>query len=612
MREAEEAKKLFTADEYAGFGTTQEDRHRRETVIDLFRPGGETMGVKLLKKMGWKEGQGIGPRIRRRARGDSSTETHLFPPDDPTMIAFIKKNDCKGLGYENDARLDQKVSAPTPSRSSTNEHAESDDEAGLAPHLAVKRPNKSMKRQSKKGGFGVGVLNDGESDEEDPYSMGPKISYNRTIGAEKKSKKTKTPNVGSSNPLLKSKPIFISQKKASKSDLRKCHDGRLPLDGFTLADQTQALSTLSLQDDRYKPPDVPDDWVSSKALKTRATENTDSEYICTADAAKASNTNAKSRAALLGESPLPGKSVFDYLTPAARDRLAASSGKTDLPVAKGERAPGGHESHQEDNRQSVKASLPQLDKELALQALTRGLSGWMPYSEDEGKRGRYRAFLELHAGTRDGIPEKAPNLSHDAWVAEMNEFARAAQVFKPVSDLMASRFTSSASSRASLAANGAEEGRPADSLLTKPAVKPTDPAEEAAKLGMFGPLTRSVENFYPTRLLCKRFNVKPPADMAFDPGDEGTTSLSSSGNYMSTGSKFSSAGFQTESSDHDLIRKKPVKQLAILPAESEVSKIQQRASEPVRIDADRNEALEGQRPGEAVFKAIFGSDDEDE
>jgi G patch domain-containing protein 1 len=30
------------------------------------------------------------------------------------------------------------------------------------------------------------------------------------------------------------------------------------------------------------------------------------------------------------------------------------------------------------------------------------------------------------------------------------------------------------------------------------------------------------------------------------------------------------------------------------------------------IEPERNEALEAERPGEAVFKAIFGSDDEDE
>jgi G patch domain-containing protein 1 len=34
--------------------------------------------------------------------------------------------------------------------------------------------------------------------------------------------------------------------------------------------------------------------------------------------------------------------------------------------------------------------------------------------------------------------------------------------------------------------------------------------------------------------------------------------------------------------------------------------------EEVVVDAERNEALEGQRAGEAVFKAIFGDDSDDD
>jgi len=33
---------------------------------------------------------------------------------------------------------------------------------------------------------------------------------------------------------------------------------------------------------------------------------------------------------------------------------------------------------------------------------------------------------------------------------------------------------------------------------------------------------------------------------------------------------------------------------------------------PTAVDPDRNEALEQTRPGDAVFRAIFGSDDEDD
>lgn len=35
---------------------------------NLIRPSQNTIGVKMLRKMGWREGQGIGPRIKRKLR----------------------------------------------------------------------------------------------------------------------------------------------------------------------------------------------------------------------------------------------------------------------------------------------------------------------------------------------------------------------------------------------------------------------------------------------------------------------------------------------------------------------------------------------------------------
>lgn len=35
---------------------------------DLIQPAQNTIGVRMLRRMGWREGQGIGPRIKRRLR----------------------------------------------------------------------------------------------------------------------------------------------------------------------------------------------------------------------------------------------------------------------------------------------------------------------------------------------------------------------------------------------------------------------------------------------------------------------------------------------------------------------------------------------------------------
>ena len=43
---------------------------------DLIRPTRSTIGVKMLRKMGWREGQGIGPKIKRKLRKLKSKIAH--------------------------------------------------------------------------------------------------------------------------------------------------------------------------------------------------------------------------------------------------------------------------------------------------------------------------------------------------------------------------------------------------------------------------------------------------------------------------------------------------------------------------------------------------------
>ena len=52
IADAAEAQRVETANGFAGLGTTQDDAARRGALIDLFRTEGETVGIRLLKKMG--------------------------------------------------------------------------------------------------------------------------------------------------------------------------------------------------------------------------------------------------------------------------------------------------------------------------------------------------------------------------------------------------------------------------------------------------------------------------------------------------------------------------------------------------------------------------------
>ena len=343
------------------------------------------------------------------------------------MISFDQKHDRKGMGYEGEKGPQngtKKPSASTGRKIASNESDENEDNS-TGPILNPQKP----KTPNKKGAFGFGVLNDtGSDDDDDPYSMGPKISYSKTIGGDKNLKKKPHIPASNANPSLKTKPVLLSKRLASiQSALRKCNDGRLPLDGFVLGDDLDGMASLSLKSDKYKPPAVPPNWKSS--FTPDQEKNPSGDFISIADAAKASTLNAKSRASILGEAALPGKSVFDFLSPAARDHLAQASGKSNLPPGLGEKP--AHES--EPSSAALQDLIPKLDQDVALQALTRGQSGWMPYSDDESKRDRYKSFLEIRAGLRptesgDELPPRAPRMSQSDWAIELQEFARAAEV----------------------------------------------------------------------------------------------------------------------------------------------------------------------------------------
>lgn len=70
------------------------------------------MGARILRKMGWRLGQGIGPRITYKQlleqEGDSigldravdeEAAKHLYAPRDTKLILYFRKENAFGLGY---------------------------------------------------------------------------------------------------------------------------------------------------------------------------------------------------------------------------------------------------------------------------------------------------------------------------------------------------------------------------------------------------------------------------------------------------------------------------------------------------------------------------------
>ena len=374
----EEDKSLETSRDFTGFGSTADELTRRAklTVMDLLKPPpDETMGVKLLKKMGWKEGQGIGPKVKRAANvsDDGTTQEaeqsgvmHYFAPQNSVLVTLEKKENYSGLGYTGSLKQ------------------ESIREQKLEP--------KAEKSSARKGGFGVGILNEEDEDDEDVYEIKPQSSYNRIIGGDKKKPAKSTPKF-----VPPAKHVFISRKtNPSKADsnVRKCFDGRLPLSGFVLA-----IEPMKTKDSWYPPPEVPKDWVPA----TLQGEVNTPESCCDPNI----KLDPRSRGALLGETPLPGKSVFDFMSTTARERIAALTGKTNLPPALNEAPPAGY------SPSPLTDIIPKVDRTIALGALN---GGFIPYADDIEKRKRYRRFLEIQAGLREGLPERVRQLFFSTFV----------------------------------------------------------------------------------------------------------------------------------------------------------------------------------------------------
>ena len=652
LAEAEEARQVSTKDSYSALGSTEDEVSRRAPLMDLLRSSGETMGVKLLRKMGWRDGQGIGPRVWRKARLDvgntkeGEEERHLFAPENTRMISFARKNDRRGLGLQVEGKLDR--------TSQKNGEASGEEEEVLPTKLKPKK-----KPAPPRSAIGIGVLNDTGSDDDDPYSTGPKISYNRVMGGDRKKKKSKNITTTNSNPLLHDRPVFVS-KKLSKTNagFRKCHDGRLPLEGFVLS-----IRTSVPQENKYPPPTIPPDWKSSRSASvlTPNPGSDPSKHQSSTDIAKSSTHTPSTRGSLLGESSLPGKSVFSFLKPEARAKIATLTKNPNLPAAGSEAL-----DHPASQLQAITLTslIPDLDPEIASTALGRGVAGFVPYADNPAKLARYRAFLSFRAQldpqTPSPPPSKPPEMSKDEWAAELNEFAHAATIFKPMTGVMATRFTSSKNTPPSSSPTSKGEGKDKAASENDPKTAPeakkkaADPAFEAAALSMFGPLTRSTAYFYPTRLLCKRFDVPVPGhvnssnegssgakegkreewtpsgseraragrgygDVGEEAGRAGAGVTSGTGGGAGGrgfSSRFASSGFQTSEGKDELVGREEVEGVDKGKVEEEgggggggLATADPPA--PAAVDPERNEALEAERPGEEVFRAIFGSEDED-
>src|ERR1700742_2645618 len=88
----------------------------------LIPPARDSPGSRLLRKMGWKPGQGIGPKLTYRqlkqqerqlrslsgwstyppdadGNEDEEASKHMYPPRDTPLVLYQRKDNSFGIGY---------------------------------------------------------------------------------------------------------------------------------------------------------------------------------------------------------------------------------------------------------------------------------------------------------------------------------------------------------------------------------------------------------------------------------------------------------------------------------------------------------------------------------
>ncbi|RIA97331.1 hypothetical protein C1645_814221 [Glomus cerebriforme] len=497
--------KLVATDEFDSFGSTERELEKKRMLAssmeesgsvlgalpdkfidDLVLPNKDPVGVRLLKAMGWREGQGIGPRVSKFRNEDTelfeSDKSVLFAPKDTEMIKFDQKSNSYGLDFD-------------PFKNATEFIPQSSNIKGDS-YLQHNKFQDSLSRR------GEGTIGFGMSDDDDDilYSETSKANFHSSLIDDDED----TIIMGGKKLSKYLPPKTFQEKKSSNG--RVYHDGSLSLRGFVLASRPVPL------DKWFAPPILPKGFVSIHEFNfSGEKEKIDTQVPFQRGKQQKQTTLAilaEQRGELLGETPLnaPARSVFDYVSRKDKDRLDNLIGYMIDTTGEIKR------------KQPSEIEIPKVDKDVALAAL----QGFIPFENDKKKQARYKHFLEVQAEL-SAVPLKQPEgCTIEEYLKELDEFAQSARIFRPMSKMMASRFTSAKSvedfkhpEKDSALASESTSQIQDDISIRQESTESS--AETAARMNMFGPLTRTRTNFYPSRLLCKRFNVaNPHPDYKYD------------------------------------------------------------------------------------------------
>lgn len=293
---------------------------------DLLLPPSESVGAKLLNRMGWKDGQGIGPRIRKRKfepqseskqqqeeEEETKEEIYVAPRVSIDRSVFPEpKNDRYGAGF------DPYANAPEFARYKM-QHQQSAQQAqqGKREIVSFADALKADSNGDRRAVLGYGLSALEENDDLDVYGTTSMSEFDTEIAP-----------IGKRGANIKRVDSAAQEsKQPSRRNPTVCSDGKAPLPGFELAPS------------REKPPksvllrlEVPAGFKPVHRFKSSdgTNDSVASLYrlhnFSTSKHGQGSLMTAKQRGAMLGEepeqeAPSAKSSVFDLMDPAQRQKL---------------------------------------------------------------------------------------------------------------------------------------------------------------------------------------------------------------------------------------------------------------------------------------------------
>ncbi|XP_011863434.1 PREDICTED: G patch domain-containing protein 1 homolog [Vollenhovia emeryi] len=463
---------------------------------ELLKPVKETVGIVLLKKMGWKPGQGVGSRLTKKEKqqiklrneklklardncemvgsnsedSDDDSTNITFAPDDYEPFRCKPKDNYFGIGYSG---LDR--------RKVLSGHINLFD----APAFCVQDKNKKLSIHGQ--AFGVGAF---EADDEDIYEREDMSRYDFALGPEHKTKTRWSQDEPSSSQsdclegFVHTKEKLASKKVFKPPELPKdfapVHAVRksrfyppiaAPVENNKRKEPLNAVDRARILED-------PDE--RSKRLQAPSNASVASNII-----SKTLNLHGKQqteeRRKLESQQKTTGNSWLDKLNAQSFTRGGFIGTGQDDGLRK-----------LEDYVQSL-STLAQSSVEKSTEndssdkSETRKL-----FLSDPDKQRRFEQYLVLSKNNERDKFESIQPLSMTDWEREQEreEFEQATKL-EQSNNYVADKFVHST-----------------DDTTDRP--DPEKDVKEAVRLKMFGKLTRQRSEWKPASIICKRFNIPEP------------------------------------------------------------------------------------------------------